>query len=119
MGVSKDKETPPSGDRRAPDVASNVPPGTDVHAFLIADVRGWTSFTQARGDEDAGRLAARFAEVARQVIQEHQGEVLELRGDEALCVFGSPRSAIRNPRPARQDRQRVTAVYDRPFVDSQ
>jgi peptide/nickel transport system substrate-binding protein len=95
MGVSKDKETPPSGDRRAPDVASNVPPGTDVHAFLIADVRGWTSFTQARGDEDAGRLAARFAEVARQVIQEHQGAVLELRGDEALCVFGSPRSAIR------------------------
>jgi YVTN family beta-propeller protein len=95
MGVSKDKETPPSGDRRAPDVASNVPPGTDVHAFLIADVRGWTSFTQARGDEEAGRLAARFAEVARQVIQEHQGQVLELRGDEALCVFGSPRSAIR------------------------
>jgi YVTN family beta-propeller protein len=62
---------------------------------LIADVRGWTSFTQARGDEESGRLAARFAEVAREVIGEHQGEVLELRGDEALCVFGSPRSAIR------------------------
>jgi peptide/nickel transport system substrate-binding protein len=76
-------------------VASNVPTGTDVHAFLIADVRGWTSFTQARGDEESGRLAARFAKVARAVIKEHQGEVLELRGDEALCVFGSPRSAIR------------------------
>jgi peptide/nickel transport system substrate-binding protein len=76
-------------------VASNVPTGTDVHAFLIADVRGYTAFTQARGDEESGRLAARFAEVAREVIREHQGEVLELRGDEALCVFGSPRSAIR------------------------
>jgi peptide/nickel transport system substrate-binding protein len=76
-------------------MGSNVPTGTDVHAFLIADVRGWTSFTQARGDEESGRLAARFAEVAREVIREHQGEVLELRGDEALCVFGSPRSAIR------------------------
>jgi peptide/nickel transport system substrate-binding protein len=74
---------------------SNVPTGTDVHAFLIADVRGYTAFTQARGDEESGRLAARFAEVAREVIKEHQGEVLELRGDEALCVFGSPRSAIR------------------------
>lgn len=40
-------------------------------------------------------MAARFAVVARTVVEEHQGEVLELRGDEALCVFGSPRSAIR------------------------
>lgn len=67
----------------------------EVHAFLIADVRGYTSFTQERGDEDAARLAARFAEVSRAVVEEHQGEVLELRGDEALAVFGSPRSAIR------------------------
>lgn len=74
---------------------SNVPSGADVHAFLIADVRGWTSFTQERGDEDAGRLAARLAMVARAVVEDNQGEVLELRGDEALCVFGSPRSAIR------------------------
>jgi YVTN family beta-propeller protein len=67
----------------------------DVHAFLIADVRGYTSFTQERGDEEAGRLAGRFAEVARAVVEDHRGRVLELRGDEALVVFGSPRSAIR------------------------
>jgi YVTN family beta-propeller protein len=67
----------------------------DVHAFLIADVRGWTAFTQERGDEEAGRLAARFAEVTRSVIASHRGNVLELRGDEAMVVFGSPRSAIR------------------------
>jgi YVTN family beta-propeller protein len=67
----------------------------DVHAFLIADVRGWTAFTQERGDEDAGRLAGRFAEVTRSVVEAHRGNVLELRGDEALVVFGSPRSAIR------------------------
>jgi class 3 adenylate cyclase len=29
------------------------------------------------------------------VVEEHRGHVLELRGDEALVVFGSPRSAIR------------------------
>jgi YVTN family beta-propeller protein len=67
----------------------------DVHAFLIADVRGYTAFTQERGDEDAGRLAGRFAEVTRSVVEAHRGNVLELRGDEALVVFGSPRSAIR------------------------
>jgi YVTN family beta-propeller protein len=67
----------------------------DVHAFLIADVRGYTAFTQERGDEDAARLAGRFAHVTRSVVEDHRGHVLELRGDEALVVFGSPRSAIR------------------------
>ena len=67
----------------------------DVHAFLIADVRGYTTFTQERGDEEAGRLAGRFAQVTRSVVEAHRGKVLELRGDEALVVFGSPRSAIR------------------------
>jgi YVTN family beta-propeller protein len=94
VGASGDEGLPSRGARPASEDVSNVPTGTDVHAFLIADVRGWTSFTQARGDEEAGRLAARFAEVAREVIRGHQGEVLELRGDEAMCVFGSPRSAI-------------------------
>jgi hypothetical protein len=32
-------------------------PGADVRTFLIADVRGYTRFTQAYGDEEAGRLA--------------------------------------------------------------
>jgi peptide/nickel transport system substrate-binding protein len=67
----------------------------DVHAFLIADVRGWTTFTQERGDEEAARLAGRLAEVTRSVVEAHRGNVLELRGDEAMVVFGSPRSAIR------------------------
>jgi YVTN family beta-propeller protein len=67
----------------------------DIHAFLIADVRGWTAFTQERGDEEAARLAGRFAQVTRSVVEAHRGHVLELRGDEALVVFGSPRAAIR------------------------
>jgi len=67
----------------------------DVHAFLIADVRDYTAFTREGGDERAARLAGRFAEVTRAVVQDHRGRVLELRGDEALVVFGSPRSAIR------------------------
>ena len=79
----------------APRLPADATGDADVHAFLIADVRGWTMFTQERGDEDAARLAGRFAEVARAVVEAHRGHVLELRGDEALVVFGSPRSAIR------------------------
>ena len=39
-----------------------------VRAFLIADVRGYTSFTQAHGDEAAGHLAATFASLAREAV---------------------------------------------------
>ena len=79
----------------APLLLSDATGDADVHAFLIADVRGWTRFTRERGDEDAARLAGRLAEVTRSVVEAHRGRVLELRGDEAMVVFGSPRSAIR------------------------
>ena len=63
------------------------PGGAHIRTFLIADVRGYTRFTQERGDEEAGRLAATFAEQAREVIEACGGDLLELRGDEALSVF--------------------------------
>jgi YVTN family beta-propeller protein len=66
-----------------------------IKTFLIADVRGYTLFTQQRGDEAAAKLAARFAEIAREAVDDHGGSVIELRGDEALAVFDSPRQAIR------------------------
>ena len=67
----------------------------ELRTFLIADVRGYTRYTHAHGDEAAAELAARFAVLARRGIQKHGGELLELRGDEALGVFTSPREAIR------------------------
>src|SRR5919201_1278000 len=66
-----------------------------ILTFLIADVRGYTSFTQQHGDEAAARLAAAFAELAREGVEAHGGNVIELRGDEALAVFESPREALR------------------------
>ena len=72
-----------------------APPAADVRTFLIADVRGYTSYTQESGDEAAGELAARFAGLAREVVEAGGGELLELRGDEALSVFGSARQALR------------------------
>ena len=92
---SRDEGPPPDGRKDVSKSGSDAPRDADVHAFLIADVRGYTTFTQERGDEQAARLAARFAEVSRQVVEANGGRVLELRGDEALAVFGSPRAAIR------------------------
>jgi WD40 repeat protein/class 3 adenylate cyclase/energy-coupling factor transporter ATP-binding protein EcfA2 len=63
--------------------------------FLIADVRGYTSYTQAHGDEAAARLAGAFAEIAREGVEAHGGDVIELRGDEALAVFERSSEALR------------------------
>ncbi len=68
--------------------------GGAIRTFMIADVRGYTSYTQTYGDEAAGRLAAGFAAITREVVEGASGTLLELRGDEALSVFGSARDAI-------------------------
>ena len=68
--------------------------GGAIRTFMIADVRGYTSYTQTYGDEAAGRLAAGFAGITREVVEGASGTLLELRGDEALSVFGSARDAI-------------------------
>ena len=77
-----------------PDRPQATESGAVVRTFLIADVRGYTSFTQTRGDEAAGELAAKFAALAREAVTATGGEVIELRGDEALCVFPSARQAL-------------------------
>jgi class 3 adenylate cyclase/WD40 repeat protein len=66
-----------------------------IRTFLIADVRGYTRFTAQHGDEAASRLATKFAEVAGEGVEAWGGELVELRGDEALAVFDSPRAALR------------------------
>ena len=56
-----------------PDEAGRPPPddgvGSAIHTFLIADVRGYTLFTQERGDEAAAKLAAKFAGIARERVE--------------------------------------------------
>ncbi len=69
--------------------------GTELRTFLIADIRGYTTYTREHGDEAAGALAARFAETVREVSEANEGFLLELRGDEALVVFVSARNALR------------------------
>lgn len=69
--------------------------GAELRTFMIADVRGYTSYTRENGDEMAGALAAAFAVAVREVAEANEGFLLELRGDEALVVFVSARQALR------------------------
>lgn len=66
-----------------------------IRTFLIADIRGYTRFTAQHGDEAGSRLATRFAEIAAEGVEAWGGTLVELRGDEALAVFASPRAALR------------------------
>ena len=68
---------------------------TALRTFLIADIRGYSRYTEEYGDEAAARLAAEFAELVVDGVEAHGGRLVELRGDEALAVFTSARQAIR------------------------
>ncbi|MGH2442190.1 MAG: ATP-binding protein [Chloroflexota bacterium] len=68
---------------------------TELRTFLIADVRGYTRFTQEQGDEAAARLVTKFAAIVRETAGGRSGKMIELHGDEATVVFGSTRQALR------------------------
>jgi ABC-type transport system substrate-binding protein/class 3 adenylate cyclase/tRNA A-37 threonylcarbamoyl transferase component Bud32/streptogramin lyase len=67
-----------------------------VRTFLISDIRGYTKYTAEHGDEAAAELASTFADIVRRVVEEREGRLIELRGDEALVVFDSARQALRS-----------------------
>jgi class 3 adenylate cyclase len=66
-----------------------------LRAFLLSDIRGYSSFAAVRGDEAAAALAGRFMAIAGRVLGGSGGESLGNRGDEVLFAFESPRRAIR------------------------
>jgi ABC-type transport system substrate-binding protein/class 3 adenylate cyclase len=78
-----------------PEAPPAAAPATTVRTFLFADIRGYTAYTREHGDEAAAALAGSFAALARELAPEHDGTLQELRGDEALLVFGSAREALR------------------------
>ena len=88
---SRDFSTEPTRKRAGRDDG-----GSGIRAFLFADIREYTTFTQERGDVAAGRLAARFATIVREEVEALDGTLVEIRGDEILVEFGSPGQAIRS-----------------------
>ena len=77
---------PPAPEKQAPPAA--------IFVFLIADIRGYTSYTEREGDEAAARLSQGFATLARAVFEQWHGRLVEVRGDEALGAFASAREAV-------------------------
>lgn len=78
---------------KAPLIRKTIP---GVRTFVIADLRGYTRYTVEHGDEAAAAAATEFAEIVRRVVEQREGRLIELRGDEALVVFDSARQALRS-----------------------
>ena len=58
-------------------VADDAGDTTEIRTFLIADVRGYTRYTQEHGDEAAAHLAARFADIVGEMGAGRDGRVVE------------------------------------------
>ncbi|HSS35045.1 MAG TPA: hypothetical protein VLR93_02130, partial [Patescibacteria group bacterium] len=101
----------PGGDPSLAAVADvKTTPEAELRTFLIAHIRGYTTYTTERGADAAADLAGRFAAIVREVVTANDGFLLELRGDEALAVFVLARRALR---AALQLQVRFKAELDR------
>jgi YVTN family beta-propeller protein len=62
---------------------------------MLSDIRGFSTYAAIQGVEATAALAGRFQEIASKVIRDHDGEIVDRRGDEVLAAFESARAAIR------------------------
>jgi WD40 repeat protein/class 3 adenylate cyclase len=82
-------------DVEGPQVDADVAPSGQDQAFLIADIRGYSSFTSQRGAAAAAHLATTFTDLSRDAVAARGGKVLGLRGDEVLAAFSTAGPAVR------------------------
>ena len=68
---------------------------TPFRTFVVADLRGYTRYSAAFGDEAAAVVAVKFAGIAAKVAEASDGELVEVRGDEVLLAYASARQAMR------------------------
>ncbi|TMB48432.1 MAG: hypothetical protein E6J50_10040 [Chloroflexi bacterium] len=68
--------------------------GQLTHGFLFSDLRGFTAFTEARGDGAAADLLDRYRALVRAVIADLSGAEIKTEGDSFYVVFPSASRAV-------------------------
>jgi class 3 adenylate cyclase len=71
----------------------------DVSALFV-DIRGYSTYAEARRAEEVFITSSRFAETVSRVVREHGGTVVEFSGDGMMALFGAPDAAPRKERAA-------------------
>ena len=69
-------------------------PRTSMNGFLFADLRGYSAFVERRGDIAGSELLARYREIVRSVVAEHEGAEIRTEGDSFYVVFPSASRAV-------------------------
>jgi class 3 adenylate cyclase len=65
-----------------------------VGTFLATDIRGWSRFIRAEGDDAAAELSAAYRQIVQETVAAHEGITLEAVADNVLAVFDRPRDAV-------------------------
>ena len=68
------------------------------HAIAFLDLTGYTSLTEARGDEAAAELASLATEVVEEAAAAHGGRPVKWLGDGVMFHFREPPGAVRAAR---------------------
>jgi class 3 adenylate cyclase len=66
-----------------------------TRGFLFADLRGYTAFVEAHGDEAAASLLDAYRRIVRQVVLGSGGAEIKTEGDSFYVVFPSASQAVR------------------------
>jgi class 3 adenylate cyclase len=65
-----------------------------MHAFLFADLRGYTQFAATRGDRAAAELLDRYRTLVRDQVARHAGAEVRTEGDSFYILFTSVSEAV-------------------------
>ena len=65
-----------------------------VRGFLFSDIRGFTAFAEKFGNAAAAERVARFLDLARAAIAQHEGAEIKTEGDAIHAVFPSASMAV-------------------------
>lgn len=62
--------------------------------FLFADLRGFTSYVESRGERSASELLDAYRTLVREQVARHAGAEIRTEGDSFYVVFPSARAAV-------------------------
>ena len=71
----------------------DIAPGI-TRGFLFSDIRGFTAFAEKFGNAAAADRVARFLDLARAAIAQHEGAEIKTEGDAIHAVFPSASMAV-------------------------
>jgi class 3 adenylate cyclase len=87
------KDEPPVTDARG---AMAPAPGASggTRGFLFSDLRGYTAFVEAKGDQAGVELLDRYRALVRRVIARYDGAEIRTEGDSVYVVFPNASAAV-------------------------